>query len=117
MYIQRNIDIELEKWKYEINHKPLLIRGARQVGKTKTIREFGKKFENLIEINFEESPRLKKLFSDDLSPLTICENIAAIFKTSIIHKKEFIGILENTGNQAVIVSWKEGTGRMVVVSI
>ena len=90
MYIFRNTDIELEKWKSESKHKPLLIRGARQIGKTKTIREFGKKFEIFIEINFEESPRLKALFSDELSPQAICENIAAIFKTSILPGKTLL---------------------------
>ena len=79
MYILRKADSELEKWKAESKHKPLLVRGARQVGKTKTIREFGKIFHHFIEINFEESPRLKALFSDELSPATICENIAAIY--------------------------------------
>jgi len=83
MYINRKADIELEKWKADSKHKPLLIRGARQVGKTKTIREFGKQFDVFIEINFEESPRLKALFQDELSPAAICENIAAIYKTSI----------------------------------
>ena len=90
MYINRKADIELERWKAESKHKPLLIRGARQVGKTNTIREFGKKFDNFIEINFEESPRLKALFSDELSPATICENIAAIFKTSIVPGKTLL---------------------------
>ena len=75
MYIHRKTDIELEKWKAESNHKPLLIRGARQVGKTKTIREFGKQFDVFIEINFKESPRLKTLFQDQLSPAEICVNI------------------------------------------
>lgn len=83
MYIPRKTDSELEKWKGESKHKPLLIRGARQVGKTKTVREFGKRFDHFIEINFEESPRLKALFSDELTPSSICENIAAIFKTNI----------------------------------
>ena len=59
MYIQRNVDNELLKWKSESKHKPLLIRGARQIVKTETIRNFGKSFEIFIEINFEESPRLK----------------------------------------------------------
>ena len=90
MYFHRKADIELEKWKAENNHKPLLIRGARQVGKTKTIREFGKTFDNFIEINFEESPRLKALFSDELSPATICQNIAAIYKTSIVPGKTLL---------------------------
>lgn len=90
MYIQRNVDNELLKWKSESKHKPLLIRGARQIGKTETIRNFGKSFEIFIEINFEESPRLKELFSRDLSPENICENIAAIFKTSIIPNKTLL---------------------------
>ncbi len=90
MYIKRNIDFELNKWKSESKHKPLLIRGARQVGKTNTVREFGKKFENFIELNFESSPRLKELFSDDLSPAGICENIAAIYKTSIVPGKTLL---------------------------
>jgi len=90
MYIHRNTDIELIKWKAESKRKPLLIRGARQVGKTKTIRELGKTFDNFIEINFEESPRLKILFSDELSPANICENIAAIYKTSITPGKTLL---------------------------
>ncbi len=90
MYIPRKVDVELEKWKDDSRRKPLLIRGARQVGKTKTVREFGKKFDNYIEINFEESPQLKALFSDELSPGRICENIAAIFKSSILPGKTLI---------------------------
>lgn len=83
MYIPRKIDIELNTWKEEKVHKPLLIRGARQVGKTQTIREFGKSFEFFIELNFEESPRLKALFGDDLNPSGIAENISAIFQTPL----------------------------------
>jgi hypothetical protein len=84
MYILRRADGELERWRAESRHKPLLIRGARQVGKTQTIREFGKKFDQFIEINFEETPRLTALFAGDLSPAAICENIAAIHRTSIV---------------------------------
>jgi predicted AAA+ superfamily ATPase len=104
MYIPRKTDSELEKWKVESKHKPLLIRGARQVGKTKTVREFGRKFDNFIEINFEESPRLKALFSDELSPVTICENIAAIFKTSILPGKTLLFLDEIQDCQKAIAS-------------
>ncbi len=90
MYIKRKIDIEFKKWKTESKHKPLLIRGARQVGKTNTIREFGKSFDNFIEINFEETPQLKELFANSLSPSSICENISAIFKTDIVPGKTLI---------------------------
>jgi len=104
MYIQRKADTKLAKWKLENKHKPLLVRGARQVGKTNTIREFGKNFEFFIEINFEQSPRLKALFSDELSPETICGNIAAIFKTSIIPGKTLLFLDEIQECQEAIAS-------------
>ncbi len=84
MYIPRKTDEVLLKWKDESDRKPLLVRGARQVGKTKTIREFAKTFTNYIEINFDEKPQLKAIFSGDLSPDTLCENISAIYKSKII---------------------------------
>jgi len=90
MYLHRKVDLELLKWKVESHRKPLLVRGARQVGKTKTIREFGKQFDNFLEINFEESPKLKALFSEDLSPAGICENIAAIYKSDIVPGKTLL---------------------------
>lgn len=104
MYINRKVDSELEKWKVDSRRKPLLVRGVRQVGKTKTIREFGKKFDNFIEINFEESPRLKTLFSDELSPATICENISAIYKTTIVPGKSLLFIDEIQECQEAITS-------------
>lgn len=88
----------------ESKRKPLLVRGARQVGKTKTVREFGKKFDNFIEINLEERPRLKSLFSDELSPANICENIAAIYKTSIVPGKTLLFLDEIQESQEAIAS-------------
>ncbi len=90
MYIKRTIDSELQKWKLERDRKPLLIRGARQVGKTKTIRNFSSGFENTIEINFEETPDIKKVFEGNLSPDTICENLSAFYGTAIIPGKTLL---------------------------
>ncbi|MCX6249601.1 MAG: AAA family ATPase [Bacteroidetes bacterium] len=104
MYIPRKADKELEKWKADSKHKPLLIRGARQVGKTETVREFGKKFDHFIEINFEETPRLKELFSGELNPASICENIAAIFRTSILPGKTLLFLDEVQECQEAIAS-------------
>jgi predicted AAA+ superfamily ATPase len=56
-YLKRNIDNLLAEWKKrDITYRwPLLIRGARQVGKSYTVTEFGEKeFENLVKINFEQ---------------------------------------------------------------
>ena len=44
-YIQRNIDVELLEWKDNPMRKPLLLRGARQVGKSSAVRHFGKEFQ------------------------------------------------------------------------
>ncbi|MEO6963561.1 MAG: ATP-binding protein [Puia sp.] len=60
---------EMEKltvWKSSMDHKPLIIRGARQVGKTWLMKEFGRReFKQTAYVNFESSPALKTLFADD----------------------------------------------------
>ena len=54
---------ELEQWKKRLTRKPLVIRGARQVGKTWLVREFARtNFQNLVEINFDETPESESLF-------------------------------------------------------
>ena len=62
----RNKLEELENWKKSKNRKPLIIRGARQVGKTWLMKEFGKNFfEKYAYINFDENERMNKLFDGD----------------------------------------------------
>ena len=57
---------ELVKWKESNERKPLIIRGARQVGKTWLMKEFGQKYyEKCAYINFDENQRMEKLFSED----------------------------------------------------
>ena len=57
---------ELKKWKESENRKPLIIRGARQVGKTWLMKEFGKKeYEKCAYINFDENNRMINLLSGD----------------------------------------------------
>lgn len=62
MYIQRSIDKQLLEWKQSYIRKPLLLRGARQVGKSSAVRHLGDTFEYYIEVNFEKRPELKELF-------------------------------------------------------
>ena len=62
--MKRDIFVDLLEWKNNVAHKPLLLRGARQVGKTFTVRDFAKThFSNCVEINFELQPELKKIFN------------------------------------------------------
>ena len=52
-HLKRKTDMFLETWKADTDRKPLIIKGARQVGKTETVREFAKKhYKSVIEINF-----------------------------------------------------------------
>ena len=83
MYIKRQIDSELTAWRNSPQNKPILLRGARQVGKTETIRHLSKQFENYLEINFEENLQVHSVFSGNLSPDELCENLSAIFNISI----------------------------------
>lgn len=60
--------IELEEWKETLDRKPLIIRGARQVGKTWIMKEFGKNnYKNVAYINFDGNDRMKRLFEDDFN--------------------------------------------------
>jgi predicted AAA+ superfamily ATPase len=80
-YIKRQIDTVLLDWKNAKRHKPLLLRGARQVGKSSSVRELGKHFECYLEINFEnkEHKKAKKIFENSSSPKTIIDELFAMF--------------------------------------
>lgn len=84
MYLKRHIERDLEEWKKSPIRKPLLLRGARQVGKTSTIRQFGKSFKNYVEINFEENKSIHELFNRSYSANEIINNLSAILNTQIL---------------------------------
>ncbi len=83
MYCKRLIDKYLLEWASRNNHKPLLLRGARQVGKSTAVQELSKKFDSFVEINFEKQPKYKALFKDDLDVKRIVPQISAMYGTSI----------------------------------
>lgn len=76
MYKDRNIDAALLAWAKSSNHKPLLLRGARQVGKSTAVRHLGEQFENFVEINFDKQKSFHALFSGDLDAHMIASQIA-----------------------------------------
>lgn len=64
-YLRRKFDSNLEEWHTNPDHKPLLVKGARQVGKTESIRHFAKTaYDNIIEINFVFQPEFKQITVD-----------------------------------------------------
>lgn len=76
MYMKRNKYNELLKWKDSQIRKPLIVRGARQVGKTHLLKLFGKnEYESCLYLNFEADPDLGGLFTHSLKPSTLLDNI------------------------------------------
>lgn len=70
--MERKIHKELVAWKKAPNRKPLVLRGARQVGKTYSLKQFGnQEFNACHYFNFEEDPRLLRIFEVDLNPQRI----------------------------------------------
>lgn len=82
--MKRIIDWHLKGWKNDSRRKPLVLRGARQVGKTYAVRELGKTFTSMVEINFEFVPDAKNIFDKDLDPQRIIWELGLLTKTKII---------------------------------
>ncbi len=74
--LRRKIELYLETWKNR-NHKPLIIKGARQIGKTTSILNFARRnYSSVIYINFYESPEYKQIFNDGYGVDNIIHNLS-----------------------------------------
>lgn len=73
--LRRKALLKLESWREKNSDKCLIIAGARQVGKTYIVREFGKTFDSFIELNFLENPELNGIFANNLAVDTILMGI------------------------------------------
>lgn len=80
IYLKRKIDRFLTEWKANPDRKPLIVKGCRQVGKTRSIRHFAKtaKYESFIEINFVKEARYKNIIVDGYTASSIIKNISLI---------------------------------------
>jgi hypothetical protein len=81
--MKRTIDFHLDQWIASPQRKVLLLRGARQVGKTWSVRNLAAKFKYFVEVNFEADRSVHQFFRGDLDPAEICANLAAFYKTPI----------------------------------
>jgi uncharacterized protein len=81
--MKRFIDQELLQWKENPARKPLLVRGARQVGKTYSVRQLAKSFSSFLEINFESDLSVRTFFEKDLNPDEICLNLSAYYNVPV----------------------------------
>lgn len=90
MYYKRIIDKYLSEWAARPAHKPILLRGARQVGKSTAVRHLGEQFKYYVEINLEKQPDYKMLFSRDLQVNRIVSQMAAMCGIPIISKETLL---------------------------
>jgi uncharacterized protein len=94
MIIERDIIEELIAWKERDNRKPLILRGARQVGKTFTVERFARQhFENYIHINLEEQKDIRALF-DHKNVQNIIDELSILFNEKIVPGKTLLFIDE-----------------------
>lgn len=89
--MQRKIYKKLVNWKNSVSRKPVLLQGARQVGKTYSLNELGiNEFPNYHVFDFMENPGLNKLFEKDLQPERILRDLSILNDIDIDTKKDLI---------------------------
>lgn len=103
-YYRRIIDQKLLEWKDSPRRNPLLIRGARQVGKSSAVRQFGKCFKYFVEINLERKPSIRQLFTKDIDVKRTCEGISATLGIPILPGETLLFIDEIQVSQEAIMS-------------
>lgn len=104
MYYERIIDRHLSEWAARPVRKPVLLRGARQVGKSTAVRHLGESFKYFVEINLEKQPDYIGLFKKDLDVKRIVPQMAAMCGTPIIANETLLFIDEIQESQEAIMA-------------
>ena len=104
MYYERIIDRYLSEWATRPIHKPILLRGARQVGKSTAVRHLGESFKYYVEINLEKQSNYTDLFKKDLDVTRIVPQMAAMCGTPIVPNETLLFIDEIQESQEAIMA-------------
>ncbi|WP_454967636.1 ATP-binding protein [Capnocytophaga leadbetteri] len=104
MYYPRLIDNYLKEWALRPVRKPLLLRGARQVGKSTAVRQLGKQFENFVEINLEKQPSFIQFFQGDLNVKRIVPQFSAMVGKPIVAGQTLLFIDEIQASAEAIMA-------------
>ena len=89
--MKRFIDHDLEQWRNSRRRKPLILRGARQVGKTYSVRRFGEtRFDNFLMVDLERNPGWHKVFEGNLQARQICSDLEILLNQKIIAGKTLL---------------------------
>lgn len=103
-YLRRDIDDVLSSWKNAPQRKPLLLRGARQVGKSSVVRNLGKSFKHYLEVNFESEKEVKAFFQGNLNPQAICEKLSLYYDTPVVAGETLLFLDEIQGCKEALSS-------------
>jgi predicted AAA+ superfamily ATPase len=105
--MERKIAISLHTWKSSKGRKPLLLQGARQVGKTYSILTFGKsQYKNTAYFSFEDSSEYAAVFERDLNPMRIIKELSALSGITIMPDDTLIIFDEIQASEAALASLK-----------
>jgi len=105
--VKRNIEQQLIYWKNKKRRKPLIIHGARQVGKTYIIKAFGEKyFDNILYLNFEIDRKVVKDFEENISPSFLLHRLEIYFKQKIDPERTLIFFDEIQACERALTSLK-----------
>ena len=102
--MKRLIDWHLRTWKNQKSRKPLLLKGARQIGKTYSVRKLGQEFESFVEINFELTSEAATIFEKDLQPERIVWELNLLTGIAITPGKTLLFFDEVQAAPQVIVA-------------
>ena len=94
-YLKRTIDIYLETWRNNPEHKPLIVKGARQIGKTESICRFGAMYyKSVVYINFVEEQKYKMITADGYGAEDVVKNISRIDPSKKFIERETLIIFD-----------------------
>ena len=104
MYIERSIDTLLLEWKNSNSLKPLLLRGARQVGKSWAVKHLGETFDYYIEVNFEKRPDMKDVFERVHDVHDLANSLSMLYNVPVVAGKTLLFLDEIQDCSAAIKS-------------
>ncbi len=105
--MERKIENTLLNWKISVRRLPLIVQGARQVGKTHSILKFGKThYKNVLYFNFESNSQLNKIFEKDLSPSRILKDLSVLSGKTILENNSLIFFDEIQASEKALTSLK-----------
>jgi len=105
--MERNIEKQLFDWKNRLNRLPLILQGARQVGKTYSLLKFGRRYyKNVAYFNLESSRELQAVFNRDLSPVRILRELSAFSSVVLVPEDTLIVFDEIQACERALTSLK-----------